>query len=256
MERSHNMNIHHGLVIEQDISNALNGKKVCELSHNMRHLIKTLFPTATDDSIVTSKPYEDVYKADILISCEGQNINLSIKTGKSEMLHNEILEKFLNYLGDNHISQKTLDIIRLFHYGDGTLDGTGERRMDYNEIMFRYGEKIQEANYELNANREFVIDVVNRVTFDGANEDYIKADAIYCGDLEYGVIATRKQVKKHLLKKYYSYYKSLHIGPILLRPDARYCNQPIKDIRKRNRIVATWPKLTSDIGYIGDRYDF
>lgn len=249
------MNIYHGLGVEQDISNALNGKKVCELSHNMHHLIKTLFPIANEDSMVVSKPYKDVFKADILICCEGQEINLSIKTGKSEILHNEILEKFLNYLKEKHISQSTLDTIRLFHFGDDTLDGTGTRRMDYNEIMFKYGDRIKEANYELNTDRDFVISVVNRVMFDGAYDEYVKADAIYCGDLEYGVIATKKQVRKHVLKKYYSYYKSLHIGPILIRPDARYCNQPIKDERKRNRIVATWPKLTSEIGYIGDRYD-
>lgn len=249
------MNIHDGLLIEQDISNALNGKKVCELSHNMHHLVKTLFPTAKDDSLITSETYNDVCKSDIFVCCDGKKLNLSIKTGKSEILHNEILDKFLAYLESFHISEKTLNTIRLFHYGDDTLDGTGERRMDYNEIMFKYGDKIQEANYELNTSREFVKAVVNRVVFDGASEEYIKADAIYSGDLDYGVVATKGQIEKHLMKKYYSYYKSLHIGPVLLRPDARYVDQPIRDVRKRNRIIATWPKLTQDIGFISNRYD-
>lgn len=249
------MNISDGLVVEKNIARSLNEKTYGNLSNNLKHLVKKLFPDVLDEDVITSDSYEDIFKADIYIECCGITKNVSIKTGRSEIVHNEILDKFCSYLKENGITDKTIETIRLFHYGDTTTDGTGKRRMNYNEIMTMYKERIAEANYELNTDREFVKNTVNRLVFDGASNEYTKADAIYVGDLEFGVIASKTQVEKHIKRKYYSYYNNLHIGPILLRPDCRYVDTEIRDERKRNRIVAYWPSLRSDVEYIANRYN-
>lgn len=249
------MKISDGLVVEKNIVNELDGKTFSNLSNNMKHLVKNLFPEVKENDTICSGVYGDVFKSDIYIRCSEITKNISIKHGKAETVHNEILDKFLEYLKSNGISDKTIETIRLFHYGDTTTDGTGKKRMGYNQIMVLYGERIAEANYELNTNRDFVVKTVDRLVFDGASKDYVKADAIYAGDVEYGEIALKTQVEKHVSRKYYGYYNNLHIGPILLRPDCRYVDTEIRSERKRHRIVAYWPALRSDIEYIASRYD-
>ena len=153
------------------------------------------------------------------------------------------------------ISKQTIITILLFHFGDGTIDGTGEKRLGYHEISLLLTERIKKANIELNSSKEFVKEFIDRCVFDGAIEGFIPADCIYDGTLEYGVFVTRKQIHKHIETKSFSYYKSLHIGPLLLRPHARYTDGPIKNDRKRKVVVCYWPNLFLDILYIFRRYN-
>ena len=93
-----------------------------------------------------------------------------------------------------------------------------------------------------------------RCIFKGACEDNKVVDAIYFGDEKHGVSATKKQMMKYIRKRDFSFYENLHIGPLLIRPDARYSNKEIASERKRNRIVAYWPNMQSDIIYISKTY--
>lgn len=249
------MNPLQGLNVEKEIACAIDSKRVEDLPTNLKYVIKQLFPLINNDSLISATTYDDVFKADIKITIDDKCLNLSVKSGRATILHNEILDNFLLYLEKLGVSKRSIETIRLFHYGDETTDGTGKRRMDYNEVMTKYAERIAEANYEMNGNRLLVQSVVNRCMFDGSHEEYVKADAIYFGDVEYGVLATKQQILKHIQRKYYSYYKTLHIGPLILRPDCRYVDRPVNDQRKRNRIVVYWPALDKDIDYISNRYN-
>ena len=250
------MNPKIGLRIERDIANALNNKMVKDVPNNLKFMIKQLFHPVSDESIINAIDYENVFKADIKISIMDKILNLSIKSGKATTLHKEMIGSFTAFLFENGVSEKTIETIKLFHFGDDTIDGTGERRMNYNEIMVKYKDRIAEANYELNGDRQLVQKVVSRCMFEGSHPDYVHADVIYFGDVEYGVFATKQQVLKHIRRKYYSYYETLHIGPLILRPDSRYLDGPVRDERKRNSITAYWPALEKDIEYIANRYNF
>lgn len=244
-----------GFLMEEEFVNALNNKDPNNLPNNLNYFIKQLFGVFINKEVIYCELVEGSQKPDIKITYKGIVKYVSLKTGKAQNVHEEYIEKFIPYLREKGISKQTIITILLFHFGDGTIDGTGEKRLGYHEISLFLTERIKKANLELNSNKEFVKEFIDRCIFDGAIEGFIPADCIYDGTLEYGVFVTRKQIHKHIESKSFSYYKSLHIGPLLLRPHARYTDGPIKNDRKRKVVVCYWPNLFLDLLYIFGRYN-
>jgi len=250
------MPINDGILVEDEILTGLNKKRVCEISNNLKFLLRNLYGPLEDDEFVTCSKTDDSYKVDLIIDYKGKKKNVSVKTGRAQIVHNEILENFTQFLAKEGISQETIETIKLFHYGDGTTDGTGERRYSYLEVVTTLQERIKKANEELNYRKGFVLKTMYHCVFTGANESNPLIDAIYFGTKDYGIMATRKQIISHITKRNFAFYDNLHIGPLLLRPDARYVNKTIASERKRNRILAYWPNMNADIEYISKRYDY
>jgi hypothetical protein len=250
------MPIYSGTIKEDELIFKLNGKQIKDLSNNLRTLLSNLYGPLNDDSYVVCKKLENSFKADFSIEIEGRSKTVSMKSGHAEMVHNEILENFIAYLAHLGISERTLDTIKLFHYGDGTTDGTGNVRKGYQDVAYELRDRIKEANIELNKNKDVVLNVLNHCVFKGANSENIEADSIYFGTAEYGIVASKKQIISHIKRRTYDFYHNLHIGPLLMRPDARYVNGEIVSKRKRQRIVIYWPNLSADIEYIAHRYDY
>ena len=199
---------------------------------------------------------DDAFKTDFVIEYGDRVKNISMKSGRAEVVHNEILKNFIEFLREFKISEQTLETICLFHYGDGTIDGTGEKRKPYREIVYELGDRTALANAELNKDIGIVAEVVRRCVFKGSDADNLEADALYFGDMFYGTVVTKNQIMKHVRRRSFDYYDNLHIGPLLLRPDARYVDKDITYQRKRDRIVAYWPNLAADVDYIAKRYDY
>lgn len=250
------MSTNDGLLHEEEMVRELNQKTISELNNNSRNLIKNLFGVLDETMKVECFRLNDSSKTDLVISYNGEKHYVSMKSGAAVIVHNEILDNFVDYLKTEGISEQTIKTIKLFHYGDGTEDGTGSFRESYQEIVYQLKNEIALANLELNKNIDFVVRAVERLVFNGASLEYQQADSFYFGDRNYGVVVTKKQVIKYLYRKDFSYFNNLHIGPLLLRPDCRYSGKPIKSERKRNRIVAYWPNLQSDIAYISRRYNY
>lgn len=245
-----------GHLVEEELAIALNDKKVKDLSKNLKDMLRCLFGALDYEEIVSCKLTDGSIKPDIIITYKKINKGVSIKSGRAEIVHNEKIANFLNYLKEKGISDKTLETIALFHFGDGTTDGNGNYRLPYDKVYQMYKERISEANIELNKDIDFVKEVVTRLVFKGANEDNIEADAIYFGDQEEGVLATKRQILKNLQRRPFDFYENLHIGPILIRPDSRYVDKEIADKKKRLRIIAYWPHLQSEIDFVSKRYDY
>lgn len=251
------MPINDGNLKEQEVIYELNNKKICDLSNNMRNLIRSLFGVLDDNYLIKCYKVDDCNKTDFVIEYDNKKRFVSMKSGKAVVVHNEILQNFIAYLKEMGISQRTLDTICLFHYGDGTIDGSGNgNRQSYNDVISGLSDRIKEANIELNSDIDFIINVLNRCMFKGSNESNIEADAVYFGDKEYGIVATKNQFIKNVKRRGFDFYDHLHIGPLLFRPDARYVNKDITYERKRNRIVAYWPNLRADIEYMSRRFNY
>lgn len=250
------MSTNEGLLREEEMAFELNNKTISELTNNSKNLIKNLFGVLDENSLVECYRLDDSSKTDLVISYNGQKHYVSMKSGAAVIVHNEILDNFINYLRSEGISERTIKTIRLFHYGDGTEDGTGMNRQSYQDIVYQLKDEIALANIELNKRTDFVVRVVERLVFKGSNDSFQEADSFYFGDRNFGVVVTKNQIIKHLYRKNFDYYNNLHIGPLLLRPDCRYAGKAIRSERKRNRIVAYWPNLQSDISYISRRYNY
>ena len=250
------MPINDGLLVEDEILASLNNKKISELGNNMRFFLRSLFGPLDENEMVFCHKTDDSFKVDLVIEYKHQIKNISVKTGRAEIVHNEILDNFTDFLLKEGVSNETIETIRLFHYGDGTTDGTGNARMSYIEIAHSLKDRIKKANEELNYRKELVLKTIYHCVFKGANENNPEIDAIYFGTKDYGVMATKKQILTHIRKRNFSFFENLHIGPLLIRPDARYVGKEIASERKRNRMVAYWPNLNADIEYISKRYDY
>ena len=103
---------------------------------------------------------------------------------------------------------------------------------------------------------EIVLSVLNRCMFKGSNIENDEADCVYYGDKDYGIVATKNQFIRNTRRRGFDYYSHLHIGPLLLRPDARYVDKEITYQRKRDRIVAYWPNLREDIEFMSKRFNY
>ena len=251
------MPMNDGTLKEQEIIFALNNKRVGSLSNNMRNMIRSLFGVLDDSEIIKCYKVDDSFKTDFVIEYDNRRRNVSMKSGRAVIVHNEILSNFIDYLKQFNISQRTLDTICLFQYGDGTTDGTGgDKREGYQKVVSGLGDRIREANDELNKDMNIILEVMNRCVFKGSNEENLEADCVYFGDVNYGIVATKNQFIKNTKRRGFDYYDHLHIGPLLLRPDARYVDKEISYERKRNRIVAYWPNLREDIEYMSRRFNY
>lgn len=239
-----------GRLNEDELLINLNGKRIDELNYNLRALISDLFGPLDINGILKCWQPDEYIKPDLIIEYNGQKKGLSIKGGASDQVHRESITTFVDFLKNNGVSQRTINTILLFQYGDDTLDGTGKKRMPYSVIQYRYKARIREANIELNKNKDLILKVIQRAVFDGVIAESEKADAIYHGDVFEGKAVTRYQVQKYILKKDWDKYDHLHIGPLFIGPHARYVEGEIKNEKYRHQITIRWHGIILDIAYI------
>ena len=250
------MPLNFGKEKEMEMVAHLNNKKTCEISNNLRSLLSALYGPLEDDEVVSCKLIDDFIKPDFVITYDGQSKYISMKTGRAEVLHQETISTFIKFLDNQGISKETQETILLYQYGDGTTDGTGKTRIDYNELRVLLKDRITKANIELNESKDFVLKVIERCILLGTLENAIRIDGLYFGNYKFGEIATTKQIIKHIKRKDWDWMRNLHIGPIQLRPHARYIGKEIKNPESRNKLECYWANLSSDIDYISNRYDF
>ena len=121
--------------------------------------------------------------------------------------------------------------------------------------MYHLKDRIKKANTELNSNNEFIVECAMHFIFDGAHGSLCPADVLYHGDYEFGTVVNRYQVKEYIKNKPWDVYDNLHIGPLFLRPHARYSTKDIVNESRRRTMTVYWPKLEADIKYIDRRFN-
>lgn len=250
------MTTNKGLIKETRFVNALNGKKVGDLNNNLRSTLIQIYDDLDDEEVVNSGIIMGFQKPDIYVECKGRRVNISLKTGRSNVVHEDNIKNFILFLRSKGISKRTQQTLLLFHYGDKTLDGTGEKRYDALQLNYWLRERIIEANNELNSSHEFIQEFIERFVFTGSEHNDTYADALYHGELDYGHICSKKQILKHIGRRKYDFIRAPHVGPIIFRPHARYVDKEIKQPRYREIVDLYWRDLGADIEYISERYNF
>ena len=243
-----------GYVIEEEMCLALHNKKVKDLSEHLRFILEEMFGPLEADEKIECYPSKSFIKPDIFIYYKKMMRGVSIKSQDSDVLHDEYVDTFVNYLKEIGVSEKTRNTILLYQYGDGTTNGTGKVRLNGDQVRRKYAALLEEAKQELTGNTKIIIKVVERVMFDGVDPDAFAADAVYHGNVYEGIIVTRRQVLRHIIKNKWTGYHAFNIGPLLLYPHARYANKNVVSEKRRNHINIKWPKLSRDMEYISKRY--
>lgn len=232
----------------------LNNRKISELSNNLKELIGEIYGVVDPSVVLKCTLAEDYIKPDILIDYNGIIKAVSLKCINGSIVHQERIDTFLNFLRGLGISDETIETLLLHQYGDGTTDGSGGKRMQFGELIVWLDERIKKANAELNQ-KEFLIPVMERALFQGVRSDAKRADAIYVGNYEKGICVIRKQFHKYFERKEFNFMKTLHIGPFMIRPHARYIDTEIVNEESRHRIDFLWYKMVADMEYINKKYD-
>ena len=241
---------------ESLLAEALHGKKFSELNINLQAMMTDLFGYPNQDEIIESQLYEGPYKPDIYIRYKGMTKYISIKSGRSNKVHGENIKPFVLFLRSLGVSKKTQKLLVLYQYGDGTLDGTGKKRLSNIETSQWLEKELKEANDELNMNREVISKVLERTMFQGIDENAQPAQYIYFGTPEIGKVLSRKQIESYVNGRGWRFFNCLHIGPIFLKPHARYIRGPIRDAQRREEVYCYWPNLPDDLDRISKRFKF
>ena len=241
-----------GFLNEEELVYSINNQRFFNLNDNLQNFIKFLFPEIKKRGKLHAERVDDFVKPDILITYNYKKAYVSVKSGSSRTLHEENIYTFLTFLRGCGITNHTEKMLLLFIYGDGTIDGSGENRVGYQELYKKYKKHFDEANIEMNSAYSFVKRVVERAMFLGTNEDNVEANYIYYGDVFNGVIVSKYQIMKFIrsrLKKW-SIFESPHAGPIVFKAAARYLNKPVLNPVRRKNIGLIWPHLKEDLEYI------
>ncbi len=243
-----------GKLIEDEMMLALNNHFVKDLSPNLRNVMHSLFGALEANEIVTCTQPDVPIKPDLLITYKGKTKGLSLKSGASEYVHGEPIDKFVDFLRNLNISRETIETILLYQFGDGTIDGSGKERMELEQLKTSLYFRLKKANSELNRDPNLILKIIDRFLFQGWDLEAKNADAIYHGDIYFGISITKRQITKYINVKVWDYYDSLHIGPVFLRPHARYIGVEIKSEFSRHKIDGFWPNMLSDMNYISKRF--
>ncbi len=113
-----------GFENENKIIEALNGKEFNELNSNLQQLIKDSFSSYHGNIEAIKQAGQN--KSDLKIIIGNESHTYSIKKGTGNSIHQEPIEPFLEFLAQNYgIDEEIKDNLRLFIWGDNTLDGKG-----------------------------------------------------------------------------------------------------------------------------------
>ena len=128
------MFINNGFEFENEFINTINCKKINEIPLNIRSCLKQMFDGVEDENSCFFATHCDPRgKPDVEITFKNQKHYISLKTGSATIVHAENIDIFISKLEKLGISKSTIEIIKKFQYGDGTTDGTGTKRLSYEE---------------------------------------------------------------------------------------------------------------------------
>ena len=193
----------HGFSNEEHISNYLNNKNFENLNENMQRFLSFVFKRQISShetilSDLTQKIEGKNPKPDIWIKIGNEIKFVSVKEGSGNSVHQEPFKDFCKFLEDINVTEETVNYLKLYHYGDDTLDGNGEIRLSTADIKIKYQSKIQSVNAELNSTKNLP-KILDRVLFAGVFRNPVIVDAVYHGSVNNGVYANREEIIEYLI---------------------------------------------------------
>lgn len=243
-----------GIKNEYEIVDAINNKKVSELSQNFQFILKKIYGVLDQDAVITAERVANHTKPDIWVEYKGIRKYISIKSGRATEVHCEQLDTFVDFLKENGLTENYTNFFKEYCYGDGTIDGSKGIPFDFGELKTRYKGKSHHFNCEVLSRHYLVENMIDRAIFTGVKGG-VPADYIYFGDIYYGEIVSKKQILKHLTIQSWSYMDNPHIGPIQFRMLLRGHPSRPEFEYKRHMVQFWWANLESDLRYIARRYD-
>ena len=134
-----------GIENEKNLVDSFDNKQVQILAAYQKKFIEQLYDDPKDTSIVHAKKIGGFgYKPDIQFMLDGMTVNVSVKKGGGNSVHQEKTAYFVHYcMKMLDMTEDERDSLLEFLYGDGTLDGDSlpEDRLSDDILIDTYKEQ-------------------------------------------------------------------------------------------------------------------
>lgn len=235
------MSLNTGLANEEEIVNSINGLTLLEVNPNIRSFLTSIFNSRPDPSVTiyASRTKDPKYKADLSIQHVDTSRYISVKQGSGNSIHQETLDTFIDYLQKNlGANDDVIQAIKLFHWGDGTLDGSADisSRMSSREFIKQNPKLISTIQSFFNKHSS---ELLPRFLSSGIyNSGYV--DYVYYGDHLNAKWDSLSSVIKYLEKPS---GRTLTIGGLSYQVYGRSLGG--KDDERRKSIQLKWSNMNS-----------
>ena len=247
-----------GIENEKNLVEAFDEKRIAVLSAYQKRFLHQLYGSLNDDSIVYAKKVGGQgYKPDIQFSVGGKAVNVSVKKGTGNSVHQEKTDYFVHYcMKSLDMTEEERNCLLEFLYGDGTLDGDSapEDRLSDAALEEEYKEQITTVQDFLDRNRRNLLErflIYGRL----GKENNIKADYIYHGDANEGVWCPLNYTAiDYLASLPNSPDAPLSIGPLTLQVWNRNLEGKPQMENRRHSIQVKWSGCKNHVQNINELY--
>ncbi len=236
-----------GFENEDRIIEALNGKTFESLTPNLQELIKSSF--SNYNSVIVAVKQAGQNKSDLKISIGNESHTYSIKKGTGNSIHQEPIEPFLEFLAQNYgIEEEMKNNLRLFIWGDGTLDGKGKisDRLSAPQFKKRYPHIIDSIQNFFNSIKE---PLIKRFLIEGVQSNS-SAEFVYYGTAQSGVCCKSDKIVDWIANN--RSRGAISIGKLTFQAWNRNINGGDKSEKKRGVIQLKWGSIKDDIRIIAN----
>lgn len=195
----------------------LNYKKISEMNPMFIEFLETLFGKLNSNSTIRAWNNYQKQKTDIYIEIENKRKAISIKKGIKNSVHAEHIKTFIQFLKENNFSDLLINQFLKYHYGDGTSDGHGNKRISSAEYKIEHQTEIDYINQSLNNDNDFIKTAINKFILKG-NLNIESIDCIIYGIVEDFIWITKDEITKILLSKKDEYSTGIHISHLTIQP--------------------------------------
>lgn len=233
-----------GFLNEETLRTYINERSFSDYNENIKSFLRFLF----DEEFEVNLPFfaskiAGRAKPDLCISHNGIKKYVSLKKGSGNSVHQEGIEVFFPFFRDL-FGDEALDKLKLFHYGDDTLDDSGEIRYDAAGCKLRYAKQIADLNELINT-RERLEVFLNRFLFVG-NVKSASVDVIYHGTINNGLWASREEIFDYMLDNKFD-MNAIHFGPLTYQVWGRNEKRTAVHPERRYVMQIKWGSAAKDL---------
>ena len=232
---------------EDNIIKAFNDKLITELNQNLQQLIKTSF--SNYNGTIKAIKQAGQNKSDLKISIGNESHTYSVKKGTGNSIHQEPIEPFLEFLAQNYaINKEMKNNLRLFIWGDGTLDGSGNvaNRLSAPQFKKQYPQIIESIQNFFNSIKK---PLIKRFLIEGVHSNS-SAEFVYYGTVENGTCCKSDKIVDWIANN--SSKGAISIGKLSFQAWNRNINGGDKSEKKRGVIQVKWGSIKDDIVVISN----
>lgn len=196
MEQDFTIGKNNGFKNEMDLKEYIDDHYFCEYNDNIKNFLRFLFKSSLNlkKKFFVLKTTGQV-KPDLEIKHNNITKYISIKVGSGNSVHQESIKVFFPFI-ENLFGDEILNYLKLFHYGDDTIDDTGKERYSAIESKKRYSNQIEKLNDRFN-NWSYLNIFLDRFLFKGNTQNAPTVDYIYYGTIEKGLWASCDEIKDY-----------------------------------------------------------